>query len=159
MQKVQQELWTKEASLVKFLKALGNECEAVVKITYNPAGSGAGLKEFGFEGTKLEPSLGIGGKLDGFIGTDDPPTKEQITSVLKAGVGQSESNPVVIAPVAAPIAMIVHLPAGCELEGVTPEPEVKQAALEEFWRHKGTSWEALLKSGGAAVKFNGAASC
>jgi ABC-type phosphate transport system substrate-binding protein len=153
LQKVQQETWTAEATALTKLHA---ECTGKITVKYFPEGSGAGLTEFGMEaGFKLTPTLGGEKKLDGFIGTDDPPTKAQLTEVTLSIAGHAETEAVVIAPLAAPIAMIMHLPSGCSLQ-TGAEPAVTRKALEEFWRHKGGSWQTMLASGGAAIKLSGA---
>ncbi|HTA15851.1 MAG TPA: hypothetical protein VK781_13430 [Solirubrobacteraceae bacterium] len=152
LQKVQQETWTATASAAA---KLAGECAAKITVLYAAEGSGAGLTEFGMEaGFELTPGLGIGGELDGFIGTDDPPTAKQQEEVKLVVAKHAGTEADVIAPLAAPIAMIMHLPTGCELE-VGAEPEVTQAALEGFWRHSGLTWKEMLESGKALTNLKG----
>jgi hypothetical protein len=162
LQGAQQTLWKTESELGK-LKDLeaGSVCKAILKVTYAANGSGAGLGEFGMEaGFKLEPALGVGAKLDGFIGTDDPPTTEQIKETEKVAAEHAGTRPVTIAPMEAPIAMIMHLPEGCTLAVGSKEPEVKQADLELMWLHDSTmTWKKLLETDGKAKLTDTAKNC
>lgn len=158
LQKEQQLLkWIPAAEAITGLKNDGtNECgkaglaEKIV-IKYAPEGSGAGLTEFGLEGLfELTPALGIGAKLDGFIGTDDPPTAGQIAEALKVVAKHAGTDPAAIAVAAAPVALIFHLPEGCELAAASKEPNVTQKDVEELWLKKGMSWKKLLETDGKA---------
>ena len=80
-------------------------------ITYNPTGSGSGLKEWNATGTKGSINTGLA-----FIGTDDAPSEAQIANV-KSKAGGAE---VAVIPVAqTSISILANPPAGCEVEGIT----------------------------------------
>jgi ABC-type phosphate transport system substrate-binding protein len=80
-------------------------------VTYNSVGSGAGMSEWNFDGTKGSINTGVS-----FIGTDDAPTAAQIANIKsKAGGAQ-----LAVIPVAqTSIAILANPPAGCEVEAIT----------------------------------------
>jgi ABC-type phosphate transport system substrate-binding protein len=123
------------------------ECSADISLEYTSTSSGRGLNEFALvgelkEGEKptLKPSEAGTSGFDGFIGTDDPPTTTQLTHAKEA----SESEAVTVPVVAAPVAVIGHLPAGCKATGVE---EVSNKHLSEEFDGKELSWETLLGKG------------
>ncbi len=80
-------------------------------ITYNPTGSGAGMREWNFDGGKGSINTGLA-----FVGTDAAPTAAQIANIKSVASGAQ----VAVIPVAqTAIAVVAHLPAGCSLEGVS----------------------------------------
>ena len=80
-------------------------------ITYNPTGSGSGLKEWNATGTKGSINTGLA-----FIGTDDAPSEAQIANV-KSKAGGAEVAVIPVAQTA--ISILANPPAGCEVEGIT----------------------------------------
>ena len=89
-------------------------------VTYTSTSSGGGLAVFGdqssgsFLAGTLNPAsdTGAGGKLDAFIGTDDPPTGAMLSSANTASGGVSE---VTVPLFQAPVAVILSLPSGITL--------------------------------------------
>ena len=147
LQTKQQEEWT-----TKWAEAGSPKCSAIVSVGYNKGvlggiGSGQGLKEWGMPGKKLEPALSSYESLDGFVGTDDPPSR----TLLLEGKEASESWVLTVPVVAAPVAVIVHLPVN-EVEGAgkchyeaPAKLEVTQKLLNELWAGKFKNWEEVLK--------------
>jgi ABC-type phosphate transport system substrate-binding protein len=80
-------------------------------IAYSPIGSGAGMREWNFDGAKGSINTGLA-----YVGTDDAPNAGQIANIeSKAGGAQ-----LAVIPVAqTAIAILAHLPAGCTLEGIS----------------------------------------
>lgn len=152
LQSEQQELWIEEVKNNKVISGgEANECIAAAPvIEYNlttGTGSGQGLEEFGVNAAKeLLPALSSNKTtLDAFVGSDDPPTLAQMTEMKTA----SESEPLVVPVVAAPVAIIVHLPAACSLTGLA---QVSNLHLEEIFAGLEVSWATLL---GSAVSGTG----
>jgi ABC-type phosphate transport system substrate-binding protein len=111
LQAEQQTLWTNDIP-----NPLG-ECASGPHVLYLSTSSGKGLSEWGSnEKSELltsEDGCKGCGELDGFVGTDDPPTHTELLEMLKA----SESETLVTPIVAAPVAIILHAPKECELKG------------------------------------------
>ncbi len=132
LQTKQQETWDKKWSSLGSPKCSGK----TVLVEYNKpkgTGSGQGLKEFGMPGEVLLPKESSNGStLDGFIGTDDPPTEAQLLEAKKASEAWALTVPVVSAPVAA----IVHLPeSSCTIDA-PKELNVTQKQINELWLGK-----------------------
>jgi ABC-type phosphate transport system substrate-binding protein len=112
-------------------------------VTYTSTSSGKGLEEFGMPGGKLVPRLT---PMDGFVGTDDPPTK----ALLKEGNEASETNPITVPVIAAPVAVIFHLPSGCV--PTSSEFVVGNTVLSELWLGKYKNWDEFLTAAGVSVE-------
>ncbi len=122
-------------------------------ITYTSTGSGKALKEWGMPGSVLVPAEAGGGKLDGFIGTDDPPTEAQLKEAEKASESKAETVPVV----AAPVAMIIHPPANCTATGT--EFKINNKVLSEMWIGKYANWKIFLEKAGVTFEEKVAKAC
>jgi len=111
--------------------------------TYNPTGSGAGMKSWGvrkeglFE-TKYEAT-------NAYVGTDEAPNETQ------KGEIEEHENPLGVEPKVlesipveqAAVAVIVHLPAGCTSATSTSNVGrlvLNNSTLEEIWRGVKTKW-------------------
>src|ERR1700722_750328 len=135
LQEAQQNEWK---ILLETTQELANCTPKQPKFVYTATSSGQGLKEFGMPGKKLvKTESGNKSTLDAFIGTDDPPTAGQLTEAKEA----SESNAVVVPVVAAPVAIIVHLPKECLLKN---EVGVTNAALSKAFASEAITWEEFL---------------
>jgi ABC-type phosphate transport system substrate-binding protein len=110
-------------------------CPGGPEVGYESIGSGAGLARWGALGGSWA------GSGTAFIGTDEAPTASQITSIRTAAGGGAH---VLVVPVAqAAIAVIVHPPAGCELEEITNQQ------LESVWRGIVKRWDKIDTASGA----------
>jgi ABC-type phosphate transport system substrate-binding protein len=125
LQKTAQEIWTgRKVATVTEPSQISNEGEAssfsgsyraacASKTTppvvdYGSSGSGKGIAAFGYNGGSVNKELA-------FVGTDDGPNATQIANAESAGGTQA-----VILPVSqTAIAIVVHLPTGCTLSGIT----------------------------------------
>ncbi|MGV1048316.1 MAG: PstS family phosphate ABC transporter substrate-binding protein [Solirubrobacterales bacterium] len=81
------------------------------KIAYNSTGSGAGLKEWNYDGTKGSINTGLA-----WISTDDAPTAAQIANIKSTGGGAQLA---VIPITQTAIAIVANPPAGCTVEEIT----------------------------------------
>ena len=82
-----------------------------IKISYISSGSGAGMEQWNHNNVTKSINTGLT-----FIGTDDAPTAAQIANIKSVAGGAQ----VAVIPVAqTAIAIVAHLPEGCELEGVS----------------------------------------
>jgi ABC-type phosphate transport system substrate-binding protein len=144
-----------QATLIAEARAHGmTGCTVVPTIEYNlPSGTGSGqaLEEWGLQGTGAgtlhpEKAANTAHTLDEYIDSDDPPTETEIQEGKAAG----GSNPVTVPIVAAPIAIILHRPAGCSIAGVTTFKILNQE-LDLVFRHQQT-WRQLVEQiGGTAT--------
>lgn len=135
------------ALIPEFEKAPGNGCTGSKSIEYNKpieTGSGQGLEEFGMQGSNvLAPTKsGNGVKLDGFVGTDEPPTEAKV----KMGKEAAETSPITVPVFSAPVAIIFHPPAGCQIK--VAKWKVPNQELDLFYRHKIT-WKEFAEQIGA----------
>lgn len=149
LQGEQQSAWTKLTNA----KTIGS-CSKVFTAKYTSTSSGKGLEEFALQENssthkfQITPERGTNEKLDGFIGTDDPPIATALTESKTASGSFVDVAPVV----AAPIAIIIHLPTvvagSCEY---TPGSSfsLTPTQLEEFWATNKT-WGELFNALGIA---------
>jgi ABC-type phosphate transport system substrate-binding protein len=133
LQTKQQEKW---AAAWKAEKSPKCEPAAEVTIEYNlekGTGSKQGLEEWGMAGGELLPALSANKtKLDGFVGTDDPP----VEGLTLEGRTASESTVLTVPVVAAPVAAMMHLPGGTCTYTAPAALEVTQAQLNALWLNK-----------------------
>jgi hypothetical protein len=139
---------------------LGND----PSVTYTSTSSGSGLGEFG-DITNSDGSCdtsasldaadsGNGSTLDGFIGSDDPATTNEICSAQDAAGGSNEE--VTVPVIQAPVGVLLSLPAGITL-GSGSKAYVSNQLLQQIWDHaipgstdysSGNDWGALLEDAG-----------
>jgi ABC-type phosphate transport system substrate-binding protein len=81
------------------------------KVSYNSVGSGAGMKEWSYDGVKGTVNTGLA-----FIGTDDAPTTAQMANIKAAAGG---ANVVVVPVTQTAISIVANPPAGCEIEEIS----------------------------------------
>jgi ABC-type phosphate transport system substrate-binding protein len=113
-------------------------------IEYTSTGSGKGLKEFGIEGTELlKTESGNGTKLDAYIGTDDAPTLTELGKTNGGGL-TAETTAWTAPVVAAPIAVIVHLPSTCKINKTVT---VTGANLSKAFAGEAITWAELFGAG------------
>jgi ABC-type phosphate transport system substrate-binding protein len=153
LQAEQQTEWTKTVGAVGFKLGTCAAPNENPKIVYTATSSGKGLTEFGIEGIELKKAEAGNGKgeLDAFIGTDDPPTKPELEKTSKVG-RTAGTNAVVVPVIAAPIAVIVHLPKGCEI--LSEELKISNFALNELWLGKYANWKLFLEAAIGSTNFN-----
>jgi ABC-type phosphate transport system substrate-binding protein len=118
-------------------------------ISYNPSGSGAGLRSWGAE-TKAESELKFG-PTNAFVGTDEPPNATQLAEITN-----EESTPtaktVFTIPVAQEaVAIIFHLPAGCTATSTVAAGRLvlSDATLQGIYAGTVTTWGQLTDGGDA----------
>jgi ABC-type phosphate transport system substrate-binding protein len=110
-----------------------------VTLTYEPLGSGQGLREWSAE-------AGVAGAAEAsgreFIATDDAPTEAQVRNMRRAG---NEAGIAIIPVASAAISVIVSRPTGCTITQIT------NADLQAIFRGTLTNWERVSGvSGGAS---------
>jgi ABC-type phosphate transport system substrate-binding protein len=147
LQGAQQTKWTGLVNATGFLLGKCKEPATNPHIEYCSTGSGQGLKEFGMvgenKGEKLLPAekgCAPKEKLDGFVGTDDPPTEELLTEAKAATTINAETVPIV----AAPVATIFHPPAGCEITSAAFK--VPNMVLNKLWLGEYANWKVFLEA-------------
>ncbi len=131
LQKVAQiELWT---------AAYNTTCASPkVHFEYKGTGSGAALTAFAYNGSTINTG-------EAYVGTDEAPTKAQIEHAASV----SGANPVIIPVAQTSIAIVAHLPAGCEIkEGITWK------GLNKIFAGVDKTWSEVENSSGAACATN-----
>lgn len=126
------------------------------KVTYTSTGSGVGLESWGVENPRTGSFEIRFGPENAFIGTEIAPNEKQEEEIESHGpVGAK----VLTIPVAQPaIAILIHLPKGCKLEG-GPEPgrlAITQSTLEKVFDgyKKDVEWKEIL-NGAKLGNLNG----
>lgn len=135
--------------------AANTKLDAAPAITYTSSSSGKGLSVFGNDDGSLKAAADTGapsGVLDGFIGTDDPPTAGQL-NLAKLASGASELT----IPVAqAPVAVLLSLPVGVTIDD--GEVDLLNVYLERAVAgtlpaaggYDANTWGALLTANGTS---------
>jgi ABC-type phosphate transport system substrate-binding protein len=141
LQKKAQELWNKEFNNT----LLEGACElkaGIPTVTYTGTGSGPGLESWG---NGAGAGKGNFSAENAYVGTDEPPNKEQKEAIEKEGTG---GKLLTIPVVQGAVAIIVHLPPGCTVKDkVTPGRLVlSNATLERIFHGTETSWSAIRDS-------------
>lgn len=122
-------------------------CATKPGVVYTPTGSGKALEEFGNETETLLPAKsGNGTTLDGYVGTDDPPTPVQVNEANKAA-GGGDQKELTIPVAVGPVALLLHPPAACEVKAT---PNVSNTVLDELWQDKYASWDTFLTEAGVS---------
>lgn len=104
-------------------------CPGGPEITYTTTGSGTGMKEWDLNGTKGFINTGVS-----YVGTDDPPTEEQIDNI-RASANNSELAVIPVAQTS--IGVVAYPPSGCEVEGIT------NVELQRVFRGVIKNWNEL----------------
>jgi ABC-type phosphate transport system substrate-binding protein len=145
----QKEVWLAAGGFV----AHDPNCLAAPTQTYTKTSSEEGLSEFGNVTGKLEikwdKTAEAQTALDGWVGSDDAPTAGEIGNASRATPAASPIELTI--PVAqAPVAVLLSLPSGCELEPVAGKAvhvEIENATLDELWQgNKFPTWSTFLKA-------------
>jgi ABC-type phosphate transport system substrate-binding protein len=141
LQKKAQELWNKEFNN----NALENACElkaGAPTVTYTGTGSGPGLESWG---NGAGAGKGNFSAENAYVGTDEPPNKEQKEAIEKEGTG---GKLLTIPVVQGAVAIIVHLPTGCTVKDkVAPGRLVlSNGTLEKIFHGTLTAWTAIRDS-------------
>ncbi len=122
-------------------------------VTYTSTGSGVGLESWGVE-TKGGGEIRFG-KENAFIGTEIAPNKKQAEEITSHGA----AGTLLTIPVAQPaIAIVMHLPKGCEKATGGPTPgriALKDSTLEKIFQGTVVTWNKILNK----AKLVGNAEC
>jgi len=114
------------------------------KLTYQPEGSGAGLKAFGAEG---EPKLS--GKEVQFAGTDEPPNEKQKSEIESHEKTPAKEALLSIPVIQAAVTNIVHLPEHCTATSTAAPGRLalNNVTLVKIWLGEITKWSELTEDG------------
>jgi ABC-type phosphate transport system substrate-binding protein len=125
-------------------------------ITYNPSGSGAGLRSWGAESTKPEEvSFGPG---NAFVGTDEPPNEAQIGEI-ESHESPKTAETIMSIPVAQEsVVIIAHLPSGCTATSTAAEGRLAftNADIEGIYAGTVKQWGEIT-GGGDSITGSGCA--
>lgn len=103
-------------------------------VTYNSVGSGAGMKQWNYDGVNGKINTAVQ-----FIGTDDAPTAAQIANITSVTTGSS----VVVVPVAqTSISIPANPPAECSIS------QIKNVDLEKVFRGVYLTWSQIPTASG-----------
>jgi len=131
-----QEIWNKEFDV----KGEG-ACVSGPTVKYTGTGSGPGLKSWGV-GAKGEGKFG---PKNNYVGTDEPPNPTQTKEIEEEG--PAAGNLLTIPVVQEALAVIVHLPAGCTLEGGTGRLKLSSPTLAKVMAGTIKEWSKLTEKG------------
>jgi len=113
---------------------------------YNPSGSGKGLESWGSGGAKV----GNFAPSNAYVGTDQPPNATQKEEIEVQDTTATPTKSLLTIPVLqAAVAIIVHLPKGCEATS-TPTPgrlALKTVTLESIFAGKTKEWKTIKDYG------------
>jgi len=160
LQKVAQAIWDDEESLTgkgfnnsEYVGACNGKQGLHANkpvVLYNSTGSGAGRLAWGAEeplnkpkdGKKMNPAESG----DAFVGTDEPLSEAQLKNLDEAAGGKfkeaGKEQALVIPVEQAAVAVIVNMPANCDLTKIT------NGNLQKIWNGEITEWSGV--TGGAA---------
>jgi hypothetical protein len=142
----------------------------VGSITYDHTSAGQALEEFGnntgelnahedgvaFESTGTKDAAGQ--VLDWFVGTDDPPTTEQLEHA-KTAAGSSSLTEMTIPVAQTSIAVLLSLPTGCKIH-TGSKVDILNTTLGQLWEgtnaHSGEDPGGIQAQGGYAIGTWGA---
>jgi ABC-type phosphate transport system substrate-binding protein len=153
LQKVAQEkLWipsfteTSTSTLACAGKAKQGDLKKLT-VTYNPSGSGAGLRSWGAE-SKLESEI-VFGVTNAFVGTDEPPNEGQANEIESKESTDTPDTLETIPVAQEAVAIIVNLPAGCTATstGATGRLVITDAQLAEIYEGDITTWGGISGDG------------
>jgi ABC-type phosphate transport system substrate-binding protein len=133
LQKVAQENWT---------AGYAAKCTTGPVVKYTSTSSGKGLAAFRYTGT------GAIDTTQGFIGTDDGPSTEQIENAEAATEGgkASGANPIIIPVAETSIAVAANVPSGCVING-----GITWSDLNKLFNGTITTWAGLSTDNGNAA--------
>ena len=148
LQKLAQELWIPNfnTSSEKFACNGTQGSKATPKISYNPSGSGAGLKSWGVGNLEHKYEA-----TNAFIGTDEAPSPAAKTEIEENELTLQPKTLLTIPVLQAAVAVIVHLPAGCTATSTSNKGRLvlNFSTLEAIWNGSITNWTEI-KDGGDA---------
>jgi ABC-type phosphate transport system substrate-binding protein len=154
LQKLAQELWVPlfNTSTNRMACSGTQGSLGIPTVTYEPAGSGAGMEAWGLNGHAFEA-----GKV-AFVGTDEPPDaaqREEIESHRKSP-GPEELQTIPVLQTA--VAVLIHLPKFCAAasSGAPGRLALDNTTLEEIWRGKITKWSEITEAGDKLYPKGGA---
>ncbi len=117
------------------------------KISYNPSGSGAGLRSWGAE-TKAEAELKFG-PTNAFVGTDEPPNATQLTEILSEESSPTAKTLYTIPVAQEAVAIIFHLPTGCKANSTISSGRLvlSDTTLQGIFAGTVKTWGAITDGG------------
>lgn len=143
---VQTLVWTLQFSTSANAKACSGTqgSDGKPKVTYTSTGSGVGMESWGVETQKGKKEEEIRfGPENAYVGTEIAPNKAQSEEIESHGSGKVLTIPVLQAA----IAIVVHLPAGCEKVEGGPVPGrlgLKDATVEKIFQGTAVKWSQVL---------------
>jgi hypothetical protein len=132
-----------------------SSCTSSPTITYTKTSSGEGLEEFGNGSGTFKPTedpKAPAGVLDGYVGTDDPPSAGQLGNAETAAV-EATLVELTIPVAQAPVAVILSLPAACSI-AENGRVNIQNQYLDELWSGKVPAGGSDAHNGGAAYPAN-----
>ncbi|MGC2374232.1 MAG: substrate-binding domain-containing protein [Solirubrobacteraceae bacterium] len=118
--------------------------KATPTVTYNPSGSGAGLKSWGVG--KLEHKYEA---TNAFVGTDEAPNTTQLAEIEENETTITPQAVATVPVIQAAVAVIVHLPEKCVATSTSNKGRLvlNNSTLEAIWRGTITKWSEIVDNG------------
>jgi ABC-type phosphate transport system substrate-binding protein len=146
LQKLAQELWDPafNTSAEKHACNGTQGTKATPTISYNPSGSGAGLKSWGVGKTEHKYEA-----TNAFVGTDEAPNPTQLSEIEENETTVTPQAVGTIPVIQAAVSVIVHLPANCVATSTSNKGRLvlNNSTLEKIWRAEISKWSEITDGG------------
>jgi ABC-type phosphate transport system substrate-binding protein len=153
LQKLAQELWNPafNTSAEKHACNGTQGTKATPTISYNPSGSGTGLKSWGVG--KVEHKFEA---TNAFIGTDEAPNPTALAEIEENETTITPQAVATIPVLQAAVAVIVHLPEGCMATSTSNAGRLvlNNGTLEKIWRNEISKWSQITDNGDKLMPFS-----
>jgi ABC-type phosphate transport system substrate-binding protein len=146
LQKLAQELWNPNFNTSSEKHACNGTqgTKGTPKVTYNPSGSGAGLKSWGVGNIEHKYEA-----TNAFVGTDEAPNPSAKAEIEANELTLTPKALLTVPVLQAAVAVIVHLPAGCTATSTSNKGRLvlNNSTLESIWRGAITNWTEITDGG------------
>ena len=146
LQKLAQELWDPNFNTSSEAHACNGTqgTKGTPKVSYNPSGSGAGLKSWGVG--KLEHKYEA---TNAFVGTDEAPNPTAKKEIEENETTLTPKALLTIPVLQAAVAVIAHLPSGCTATSTSNKGRLvlNNSTLEGIWKGEITNWTEIADGG------------
>jgi ABC-type phosphate transport system substrate-binding protein len=148
LQKLAQEIWVPNFNTSAEKHACNGTqgTKGTPKISYNPSGSGAGLKSWGVGKTEHKYEA-----TNAFVGTDEAPNPTAKAEIEENELTLQPKALLTIPVLQAAVAVIVHLPTGCTATSTSNKGRLvlNNSTLEAIWKGSVTNWTEITDGGDA----------
>ncbi|HEX3692397.1 MAG TPA: substrate-binding domain-containing protein [Solirubrobacteraceae bacterium] len=146
LQKLAQEVWVAgfNSSTEKHACNGTQGTKGIPTVSYNPSGSGAGLKSWGVGKTEHKYEA-----TNAFVGTDEAPNPTALSEIEENETTITPQAVATVPVLQAAVAVIVHLPENCVATSSAAKGRLalNNSTLEKIWRAEITKWSEITEDG------------